>query len=212
MNPKHGFLHLGLLTPNFLSWKRFCAARLGAPAWIAWLLACVVLLAAAQPIRAEQFWVLIDTEAAVLKVMAGKKVIARYDNISIGRMGTADLHLLGDDTTPLGAYRINAIGRNASYELFLGLDYPTVAHAKLALGRQVIDEFDYEDIVEAHERGAPPPASTPLGGEIGIHGIGRGSLRMHREYNWTHGCVALDNRQIRDLASTVRIGTRVVIR
>jgi len=51
-----------------------------------------------------------------------------------------------------------------------------------------------------------------LGGGIGIHGIGRGDLDIHRQYNWTNGCVALDNDQITDLARWIGVGTRVVIR
>ncbi len=35
---------------------------------------------------------------------------------------------------------------------------------------------------------------------------------MHRDFNWTHGCVALTNEQIDRLLQRVGLGTRVVIR
>ena len=49
-------------------------------------------------------------------------------------------------------------------------------------------------------------------GNIGIHGVGSGDLDVHREYNWTNGCVALTNAQIDILAQWAHIGTPVEIR
>lgn len=161
---------------------------------------------------ASNEWLLVETGTAVLKVMRDDSEVIRYNNISVGRGGVAPLHLLNDDITPLGSYRVVSIHRISRYRLFIGLDYPTVAQAKLALERKVIDGAQFHQIVEAHQSGRAPPQSTPLGGAIGIHGIGNGSAQVHDSFNWTQGCVALDNRQIDDLATHVRIGTRVVIR
>ena len=58
-------------------------------------------------------------------------------------------------------------------------------------------------------QGVDPP--TTLGGLIGIHGIGKGDPRVHRDFNWTFGCVALTNEQIDQLRPWVRLGTRVVL-
>jgi len=172
-------------------------------------------LLAAVPSKADarsQIWVLIDTKAATLQVMAGDSVVTRYGDIAIGRRGTSSLHMAGDDTTPLGTYHVNAVKHGGNYRIFIGLDYPTIVHAAQALKQQKITRPHYLQIAEAIDQGRPPPADTPLGGAIGIHGIGGGNLQVHTEFNWTHGCVALDNRQIADLARRVRIGTRVVIR
>jgi lipoprotein-anchoring transpeptidase ErfK/SrfK len=57
-----------------------------------------------------------------------------------------------------------------------------------------------------------PPQHTPLGGYIGIHGIGNGDTQIHETVNWTNGCVALTNQQIDDLETWVYIGMRVAIR
>ncbi len=157
-------------------------------------------------------WLLIETGVATLKVMQGDSEIARFENISVGRGGLAVLHLLNDDTTPLGTYRVTSVDPSSRYRLFIGLNYPTVEQAELALARHIIDDEHFRRIVEAHRRGAAPPMSTPLGGAIGIHGVGNGNLEVHESFNWTHGCVALSNRQIDALAAHVRIGTRVVIR
>ena len=58
-----------------------------------------------------------------------------------------------------------------------------------------------------------PPQDTPLGGQIGIHGLGHGNPGIHNAgINWTSGCVALDNRQIEALRPWVKVGMRVEIR
>ena len=57
-----------------------------------------------------------------------------------------------------------------------------------------------------------PPQVTPLGGYLGIHGVGEGDPGIHADFNWTHGCIALTNQQIDDLAGWIRIGMRVVVR
>jgi lipoprotein-anchoring transpeptidase ErfK/SrfK len=49
-----------------------------------------------------------------------------------------------------------------------------------------------------------PPQNTALGGDIYIHGNGAGS-------DWTWGCVALENEDIRELFDATRVGTPVVI-
>lgn len=176
------------------------------------LLLILTLFHAGVTYAGEAVWLLIDTEAAEARVMRGDTVIARYGNIAVGRRGTKPVHYHGDDSTPLGEFHIDQISRGGGYSIFLRLDYPTVAHARAALDAGKLAPADLERIRQAHAKGLPPPDNTPLGGEIGIHGIGKGSLAMHRRFNWTHGCVALDNAQIADLTARIRIGTRVVIR
>ncbi len=144
--------------------------------------------------------------------MKGDILIKRYRNIAIGRRGAKAVHYQGDDSTPMGDYRIDAINRKSRYGIFLSLNYPLPAHARLAEESGVLTARERHRIDEAHMAGVPPPYDTALGGMIGIHGIGHGSLKTHREFNWTHGCVALDNAQMQDLVTRVSIGTRVLIR
>lgn len=56
-----------------------------------------------------------------------------------------------------------------------------------------------------------PPQSGPLGGGIGIHGIGRGDPAVHAAFNWTDGCIALSNEQLRDFARWAKLGMRVEV-
>ncbi|MEH6543591.1 MAG: L,D-transpeptidase [Porticoccaceae bacterium] len=160
---------------------------------------------------AASTWVLIDTHHATLTVMRNDEAVAHFNNISIGRRGAASIHMQGDDTTPLGTFRIISRNTASPYKLFFGLDYPTPAHAELALKNGKIEAEHHRLILSAHARNQIPPSSTPLGGAIGIHGIGAGSLSVHHQYNWTNGCIALDNQQIQEFARWVTTGVYVNI-
>jgi lipoprotein-anchoring transpeptidase ErfK/SrfK len=75
----------------------------------------------------------------------------------------------------------------------------------------VIDVQTFDDIDFAVRHGRLPPQNTPLGGNLGIHGIGSGDSQIHSAYNWTEGCVALTNTQMDKLLQFVSLGTKVVI-
>lgn len=157
-------------------------------------------------------WLLIDTAAAKVFVKAGDEVLDTFDDIAIGRAGTQPVHYAGDHTTPIGQYRVSRINPRSKFDIFIGVDYPTVEHARLAFAAGRISQESYLRIAEASRRGVPAPEDTELGGAIGIHGLGGGSMRVHSSLNWTQGCIALTNAQIARLARYVWIGMRVEIR
>jgi murein L,D-transpeptidase YafK len=177
-------------------------------------LAAAILLAASAALWASgRPWILVDTRALTLTVFSAEnQVLARFHNISIGSGGTAEIHRRGDETTPLGVFHVAWVDRRSHYGTFYGFDYPTPSIARRAHAEGIISRTDRDAIVEASGRHRLPPQNTPLGGRLGIHGIGRGDPRIHEAFNWTDGCVALTNPQIRQLARWTRIGTRVVIR
>lgn len=158
-------------------------------------------------------WILVDTQALTLTVLSAENhVLARFQNISIGAGGAAEIHRGGDETTPRGIFRIAWIDRHSRYGTFYGIDYPSEDIARRAYAEGTISRAELDAIIEALQQHRVPPQNTPLGGRLGIHGIGRGDARIHAAFNWTNGCVALTNPQIRKLSRWVRIGTRVVIR
>ena len=74
--------------------------------------------------------------------------------------------------------------------------------------------MDFKRIAGAYKKREFPPQDTKLGGQIGIHGIGRitkQKLAIHKDLNWTDGCIALTNHDINELKQYVNIGTVVVI-
>jgi murein L,D-transpeptidase YafK len=156
--------------------------------------------------------VIIDTRTDTLQVLRGDKVLRLYENIAIGRYGKTYFKVRGDNKTPLGKFKIGWKNKNTRYHRFLGLTYPDLPAADRALVDGRIDEAQWQGIRRASEAGEVPSQSTPLGGQIGIHGIGTGDREIHREFNWTNGCVALTNEEIDELLQWVRVGTPVEIR
>ncbi|MGR9045571.1 MAG: L,D-transpeptidase family protein [Gammaproteobacteria bacterium] len=152
----------------------------------------------------DEIWLLVDTESLTLEVKKGDKTVEKMDNIAIGRNGAGFKTHRGDDITPLGLYRIGWINRKSPYYRFFGLSYPSAGNAALALEQGIIDSETFDSIVSAHNNRRVPPQNTTLGGQIGIHGIGRGDEKIHKTMNWTHGCIALTNHQIDRLSRWVK--------
>lgn len=158
-------------------------------------------------------WVEVDTRMLTLTVFSAEnQILARFTNISIGSGGTAEIHRRGDETTPLGVYRIAWIDRQSRFGTFYGIDYPSAEIARRAHAEGIISLRERNSILTALQHHRIPPSHTPLGGRLGIHGLGRGDPDIHKTVNWTDGCVALSNPQIRQLTRWMHIGTRVVIR
>lgn len=157
-------------------------------------------------------WLLIDTAASQLVVYQDGAAVERFPNIAIGSGGTSKLRMQGETTTPVGEFHINRINHHSRFHIFFGLDYPTVGYADRALAAGLIDQTTYAEFLDSLSRYGRPPQNTPLGGHIGIHGIGEGDLKVHRFFNWTNGCIALTNEQIEKLTPFVTVGTRVFIR
>ena len=157
-------------------------------------------------------WILVDTRKMVLSVLEGDKVRHTYNDIAIGRAGTTADKKQGDNKTPIGEFHLVRIASKTPFHRFFGIDYPTAAHAKRALRAGTIGLEDYIEIYRAIRAQAIPPQETPLGGYVGIHGLGEGEPAIHERLNWTQGCIALTNQQIDDLSKWVYVGMRVVIR
>ncbi len=156
-------------------------------------------------------WLLVDTREQTLSVMDGIRVLEHFDRVALGAAGAGLKHGRGDGKTPLGTFRVSWFNPNSRFDYFIGLDYPNRAYADRALEEGRIDRGTHLRIVSALDLHITPPQDTPLGGQIGIHGLGAGDRQVHETLNWTNGCIALDNGEIRRLARWVSRGTRVEI-
>lgn len=164
-------------------------------------------------VRADNgIWIDVDTSTHTLSVMQGNAIQTVFKNVAIGRYGTTWSKMTKDDKTPLGRFRVGWINEKSRYYRFFGLNYPNLDTAKRALDENRITEETWLSILEAKSMGKTPPQNTPLGGHIGIHGIGRGDQEIHHEYNWTNGCIALTNEQIDRLGKWIKPGILVNIR
>jgi len=110
----------------------------------------------------------------------------------------------GDRRTPQGDFYIFTKNSKSAFYLSLGLSYPNAVHAKRGLRDGLITKAQYDEIMRALRAKRRPPQNTALGGNIYIHGNGAQS-------DWTWGCVALENEDIRELFGVVRVGVTVTI-
>jgi len=165
-----------------------------------------------QVITQKEPWIEIDSRTETLTLHREGMAPLVFTNLAFGAAGVKEKRRMGDDVTPRGEYTIGWIRSESKFVHFIGLNYPSIADADRGLASGVIHRGTYERIRRALEAGATPPQDTALGGFIGIHGVGKGSLEVHQFANWTAGCVAMDNQQIRRLKGLIHIGMRVQIK
>mgnify|MGYP001125027891 CR=1 FL=1 len=91
----------------------------------------------------------------------------------------------GDGRTPEGRYFIDRRNPNSAFYLSLGISYP-----------------NENDRAQAQARGVSP------GGDIFIHGTPR---QFRRQKDWTVGCIAVPDREMRHIYAMVREGTPIDI-
>jgi len=141
-------------------------------------------------------------ERKLLLYSAGKLV--RTYRIGLGLSPVGDKVRQGDRRTPEGDFYIFTRNDKSAFYLSLGISYPNAAHAKRGLRDGLINRNQYDAITRALKAKQIPPQNTALGGDIYIHGNGSSS-------DWTWGCVALENEDVRELFNAVPVGTPVTI-
>ena len=153
----------------------------------------------------------VDSAKREMRVLRDGTVVAVFDHVSVGRWGVSEEKQRGDGKSPLGHYRIAWVSSTGQFGPFMGVDYPSIARAEKGLASGEISQAEFEAIRKAHAVGRVPPQNTKLGGQIGIHGLGRADPGIHRDLNWTKGCIALTNSQMSQLRRLVGKGTLVRI-
>ncbi len=139
-----------------------------------------------------------------LRLYSGDEVVRTY-RVGLGFSPEGDKEREGDGRTPEGEFHVCTKNPRSRYLLSLGLSYPNKEDADRGLRDGLISQAEHDRIVQAINGGKTPPWNTALGGEVFIHG--RGS---HRD--WTLGCVALNDDDIRELYGVVPVGTPVTVR
>lgn len=160
---------------------------------------------ASEPLRLP----LVDPKIVVSKsrrslaLYSGGKVVRTY-RVGLGLDPVNDKVRQGDRRTPEGTFYIFIKNPKSSYYLSLGLSYPDIEDAERGLRAGLISRAQYNSIVRAINRKERPPQNTALGGDIFIHGRGSHS-------DWTWGCIALDDTDMKELFDAVPLRTRVEI-
>ena len=138
-----------------------------------------------------------------LLLYSGNNLVRTY-RVGLGLNPVGDKVREGDRRTPEGAFYIFTKNSKSAFYLSLGLSYPNAAHAKRGLREGLITKAQYDDILRALKAKRRPLQNTALGGDIYIHGNGART-------DWTWGCVALENEDIRELFDVVKVGMTVTI-
>jgi murein L,D-transpeptidase YafK len=138
-----------------------------------------------------------------LFVYSAGKLVRTY-RIGLGLSPVGDKVRQGDRRTPEGEFYVFTKNNRSAFYLSLGVSYPNAAHAERGLRDGLINRAQYESIMRALRAKKTPPQNTALGGDIYIHGRGAAS-------DWTWGCVALEDEDIRELFDAITVGATVVI-
>lgn len=138
-----------------------------------------------------------------LQIFDGEKLVKTYA-IVLGFAPVGDKEQEGDGKTPEGEFYIFTKNPNSKFFLSIGVSYPSFDDAKRGLDGGLISREEHDQIVEAINNKKMPLQNTKLGGEIYIHGGGTIT-------DWTEGCVALRNEEMREIFDAIPVGTSVRI-
>jgi murein L,D-transpeptidase YafK len=135
--------------------------------------------------------IVVAKAARKLSLYRGDRLLKTY-RVALGRQPAGAKHCQGDNRTPEGIYRIAGRNGGSHYHRSLRVSYP-----------------NDEDRRAARELGCQP------GGDIMIHGLPNGygwMGKLHTQYDWTLGCIAVSDEEIDEIWTLVPNGTRVEIR
>ena len=135
--------------------------------------------------------IVIVKSARTMTLLRGGKTLKTY-KVALGTVPVGPKRVEGDHKTPEGNYVIDAKNAHSRFHLSLHISYPSSADT------------------EAARKLASPP-----GGAIMIHGLASSFAylgALHRQTDWTDGCIAVTNAEIEEIWKLVPVGTRVEIR
>ena len=142
------------------------------------------------PVSEQADLIRVDKSERLLELLRSGQVIRSY-TISLGDAPEGHKVQQGDERTPEGTYRIDWRNPNSVAYLSLHISYPNT-----------------QDRARAAAAGVDP------GGDIMIHGIlnGWGFLGpLQRFRDWTNGCIAVTDAEMREIWSLVPDGTAITI-
>ncbi len=142
--------------------------------------------AAAKSVEADRIWV--QKAERKLHLMKGRKIVRTFP-IHLGRQPLGHKRREGDSRTPEGLYSVRSRNSISEFYRALEISYPNM-----------------DDRLRAAVDGVNP------GGKIMIHGEPDDPLaRLTLPKDWTQGCIALKNRDMRVVWKAAARGTPVQI-
>lgn len=125
-----------------------------------------------------------------LELKRGVTVLGSY-RVALGFSPQGHKEREGDGRTPEGDYRIDARNPRSAFHLSLRISYP-----------------------DAADKARAAKLGVSAGGDIYIHGLPNGMRKLfvrHPVSDWTTGCIAVSDAEIREIWSLVPTGARVRI-
>lgn len=138
--------------------------------------------------NAQGDFVFVDKSERLLFVFKDGKEVGRFTDIRFGDVPEGHKQFEGDEKTPEGNYIIDSRNPGSRYHLSLHINYPNKTDQRFAASK-----------------GKPP------GGDIFIHGQPNGYEGPTIPNDWTDGCIALSNAEIRKLWTMIPNGTPIRI-
>jgi len=135
--------------------------------------------------------IVIVKSTRTMTLMNSGKVLKTY-KVALSAHPIGGKERVGDDKTPEGLYTVDWKNAQSKFHLALHVSYPNAA-----------------DRERAKKLGVDP------GGEIEIHGLGAGFGWMgalHRQKDWTAGCIAVTNEEIDEIWKLLAVGTPIEIK
>jgi murein L,D-transpeptidase YafK len=129
--------------------------------------------------------VVVDKSRRRMALLHGDDVIKRY-RVQLGFTAKGPKRFEGDGRTPEGLYHVDRRNPNSAFYLSIGIDYPN-----------------------AQDRAFAAAMGRSAGGDIFVHGWGE-EYRGRRK-DWTAGCIAVTNPEMREVYAMVRDGTPILI-
>lgn len=133
--------------------------------------------------------IVVEKAARRMVVYRGDLALREY-RVALGFAPEGAKVRQGDGKTPEGVFRIDRVNAQSSYHLSLGLDYPQAAD----LTRAAAGGYDAGGDIFVHGQPNAAPDDSLLSGD------------------WTKGCIAVSNAEIREIFAAVSVGAVVEVR
>jgi murein L,D-transpeptidase YafK len=159
----------------------------------------------------ENVHIVIDQSSYSLSLFSDSILVKKY-RAAFGR--TRSKSSSKERVTPIGTYKICDIDSSHIYGKFFRLNYPNLEDAENGLLKKRISQKEFDQLKFEFYYGKCPNNKTSLGGNLGIHGMGKLDYLIKNlpfVFNWTDGSIAVSNQNVDELYKFINEGTVVVI-
>ena len=135
--------------------------------------------------------ILVEKSKRMMSVYHEGRLLKTY-KVALGFAPIGHKEQEGDGKTPEGIYSVSHKLPNSQFYKALQVSYP-----------------NKNDQINARNKGVSP------GGQIMIHGLGKKFAwlgKMHVNSDWTLGCIAVTDDEIKEIYDSTIIGTKIEIR